>query len=221
MTDKELLKHIQLGTGEVFYYNYNGEPLPLRPISSLELDDCFYKALSGAPKKIAELVIKLRTHAIKPTEDINVSNDGLKKLQRLYDSIDYWMVYHAMKDFQDDDFTKPNYDTIEQYQRGYYLVRKMQDIHQIARRISNASNQPKDVVKEILKTTGGKEIASIFYYLKQPLVEKIGKATRLQKKFMIYSKGELKKLEKDVEIERRYSISGKEMSLGEFLEGMR
>jgi len=39
----EILKHITLGTDEVLYYPYNGgkEPLPLRPLSSFELDQCF------------------------------------------------------------------------------------------------------------------------------------------------------------------------------------
>ena len=56
----DVLRHIKLGVKEVFYYDYDGNALPLRPISSYELDDCFYKALEYATPNVADLVIKLR-----------------------------------------------------------------------------------------------------------------------------------------------------------------
>lgn len=215
----DLLKHIQLGTDEVFYYPYSHgqEPLPLRPLSSVEEDDCFYKALEGSPRKIAEFVVKIRTQTIKPQANIDLDNKALAKLQKFHDLIDYWVVYHAMKDFQDDEFQYPAFNEPEEYPKGFYAVRKMNDVHKIANKVLNASDQPKDVIKETIETPSGKEAAIIFHYFNQPLAKKIGDLTKAQKKFIIYSKGELKKMKKDAEISRKYSISGKTMTLGEFL----
>jgi hypothetical protein len=119
----ETLKHIKLGTKEVLYYPYNEgrEPLPLRPISSFELDQCFYNSLDFInDEKIAHLVVNLRINLIEGKEKIKVSKEGYKKLSIFYDTVNYWIVYYAMKDFQDDWFTKPNFDKIGSYPKGFY-----------------------------------------------------------------------------------------------------
>lgn len=177
------MKHISLGTKEVFYYNYFGEQLPLRPITTFELDECFYNALAFAENEIAELVVKLKLRLISPKTKIKIDNGKYAELQKYYNSLDYWIVFFAMKDFQDDDFTKPD----NRIPRGFHLVKEMRDVHKIAKEVLNASYQPKDIIQEIVRTSDGKVIASIVFNLNVPLAE-FSKITKLQRDFLVLSK---------------------------------
>ena len=215
----EVLKHIKLGTNEVFYYPYNEgqEPLPLRPISSWELDECLYKALKYAPQKIAELVIKLKLQIVKPEQDIDVSNQGYAELSKFYSSIDYWIVYYAMKDFQDEDFSKPDYDTKQAYPRGYLKVLKMDNIHEMAEAVSDASLQPREVIKEVFADDSGKEIAFYVFYFNTPLTN-VKDITKLQRDYLVYSKGNIHKVVKGKQKEAKYVLSGETMTIKQLLE---
>ena len=178
-----MIKHISLGTNEKIYYNYFGEQLPLRPITTQELDQCFYKALAFAEQEIAELVVKFKLRLVKPKTQIDIDNDRYVELQKYYNDIDYWIVFFAMKDFQDEDFTKPE----NGIPKGLHLVRKMRNIHLIARTILDASYQPNDVIQEIVRSEDGKILASIVFNLNVPLSE-ISKMTKLQRDFLVFSK---------------------------------
>lgn len=213
----DIVKHIKLGTSEVLYYPYNrGEqPLPLRPISSWELDQCFYNSLLYAENKIANLVINLRLGMIDKDRLINVSNDGYAKLLEFYNNVNYWIVYYGMKDFQDEDFSKPNYDDLFNHPNGFYLVKKMQEVHEIADFITTTSNQSEVVLKEIFKNEYGREVAYLCYYLKIPLAD-IKDLTKLQRDYLIYANGNIDKIREKNLKEKSYSISGKTMSIEEF-----
>lgn len=178
-----MIKHISLGTNEVFYYNYFGEQLPLRPISTFELDECFYNALAFAENEIAELVVKLKLRLISPKTKIELDNKKYAELQKYYNSLDYWIVFFAMKDFQDEDFTKPE----NGFPRGLHFVKTMRDVHKIAKEVLNASYQPKEVIQEIVRSSDGKVIASIVFNLNVPLSE-YSKITNLQRDFLVLSK---------------------------------
>jgi len=222
MKDKEkleVIKHIKLGTSEVLYYPYNegSEPLPLRPISSFEFDQCFYNSLQKAPAKIADLVIKLRLKLIDKERDITVSDEGYASLLLFYDQIDYWVVYYAMKDFQDSKFSYVNFDDTFLRPNGYFTVLKMNDVHEISEFVMNASFQPKEVIKEVLTDESGKEVGYIVYFLKQPLAE-IKDMTRLQRDYLLYSKGEVYKASASKDKEKSYLISGQKMTIGELLK---
>jgi hypothetical protein len=178
-----MIRHISLGTNEVFYYNYFGEQLPLRPITTIELDDCFYKALRFADEEIADLVVKLKLRLIKPKTPIKIDNNRYAELQKYYNSLDYWIVYFAMKDFQDEDFAKP----IDGIPNGLHLVRKMRDIHKIAKSVLNASYQPREVIRELVMSDDGKVVASIVFNLNIPLTD-YANMTKLQRDFLVLSK---------------------------------
>lgn len=193
---QEILKHITVGTDEVFYHPYsNGqEPLPLRPLTSSEFDECFYKALENAPNGVAKFVIKIKLSLIKESQEIEVDEENLTKLQRFYDEVDYWIVYHAMKDFQPEAFRTPNYDKIESFPNGYYIVRNdMREIHEIAKRVLDYSHQPQQVLKEIFYDDLGTQLAMKVTYLHQPL-NKISQLTKLQEDFLIYSNAHLREV---------------------------
>lgn len=217
----EVIKHITLGTDEVLYYPYNEgkEPLPLRPISSFEFDQCFYKALEFAPNRISNLVIQLKLKLIKPSREIDVTDEGYAQLQAFYDSIDYWVVYFAMKDFQDKWFQKPDYDTEEAHPRGFYKILRMIDVHEIANYILDSSYQNKEVIQEVFKDELGREVAYMYFYLKVPLTD-IKNMTKLQRDYLINAKGEMRKISLGKSKEDGYIISGEKMTVKDFLDKM-
>jgi hypothetical protein len=212
----DTLRHIKLGVKEVFYYDYDGNALPLRPISSYELDDCFYKALKYATLDVANLVIKLRLKLIEKSEQVDFTNEDYLSLQQHYDAISYWVVFHSMKDFQDEDFLIPIYQKNELLPKGIYEIRKMNYIHDIANIIVNSSYRPKEFIKQIIKDDLGKEVAYLVFYLNIPLAN-LNDLTRLQRDYLIYSKGEVTKVKaSDIKTEQ-YEFSGETTTLGDLL----
>jgi len=213
----DILRHIKLGVKEVFYYDYDGNALPLRPISSYELDDCFYKALDYATPKVADLVIKLRLSLKKGNQEVDFSNEDYLSLQKHYDAISYWVVFHSMKDFQDEDFKIPIYEQEEILPKGMFKIRKMNYIHDMANIIINSSYRPKEFIKQIVKDEIGKEIAYLTLYFNVPLAN-IPDITRLQREFLIYSKGEITKVKASDAYKDKYEFSGETITIGELFK---
>ena len=215
----DTLRHIKLGVKEVFYYDYDGNALPLRPISSYELDDCFYKALEYATPKVADLVVKLRLEIKKGSQEVDFSNQDYLSLQKHYDAISYMVVFHSMKDFQDEDFSIPIYQDNELLPKGIFQIRKMNYIHDMANIIVNSSYRPKEVIKQIIKDEIGREIIYLVLYFNTPLA-KISDITRLQRDFLIYSKGEITKVKaSDVKTEQ-YEFSGETTTIEDIFKKM-
>ena len=215
----DTLRHIKLGVKEVFYFDYDGNALPLRPISSYELDDCFYKALEYATPKVADLVIKLRLKLIEKSEEVDFSNQDYLSLQKHYDAISYWIVFHSMKDFQDEDFSIPIYQDDELLPKGIFQIRKMSYIHNIANIIINSSYKPKEYIKQIIKDELGREVAYLVLYFNVPIAN-ISDITRLQRDFIVYSKGEINKVKPSNIKTKQYEFSGKTMTIGDLLKKM-
>lgn len=210
----DILRHIKLGVKEVFYYDYDGNALPLRPISSYELDDCFYKALENATPNVADLVIKLRLSIQERNQEVDFSNQDYLSLQRHYDAISYWAVFHAMKDFQDEDFTIPIYHDGELLPKGMYEVRKMNYIHDIANIVINASHRPKSVLKQIIRDRTGRTVGQLIFYLNIPLAD-FPDITKLQRDYLIYYKGEITKVVASEIKEKQYEFSGKKTTIAD------
>ncbi len=215
----DTLRHIKLGVNEVFYYDYDGNALPLRPISSYELDDCFYKALKYATPEVADLVVKLRLKIIDKAEEVDFSNEDYLSLQKHYDAISYWIVFHSMKDFQDEDFSIPIYQENELLPKGLYQIRKMRYIHDMANIIVNSSYRPKEFIKEIIKDELGKEVAYLVLYFNVPLAN-IPDITKLQRDFIVYSKGEMTKIKASDIKTAQYEFSGEKTTIGDIFKKM-
>ena len=213
----DILRHIKLGVKEVFYYDYDGNALPLRPISSYELDDCFYKALDYATPKVADLVIKLRLKLKEGNDEVDFSNEDYLSLQKHYDAISYWVVFHSMKDFQDEDFKIPIYEQEQLLPKGIFKIRKMNHIHDMANIIVNSSYRPKEFVKQIVKDELGREIAYLTLYFNVPLAN-IPDITRLQREFLIYSKGEITKVKASDVYKDKYEWSGETITIGDLFK---
>lgn len=210
----DILRHIKLGVNEVFYYDYDGNALPLRPISSYELDDCFYKALDYATPKVADLVIKLRLKIKEGNQEVDFSNQDYLSLQKHYDAISYWIVFHAMKDFQDEDFKIPIWEDDEILPKGILQIRQMNYVHNIANIVINSSYRPKEMIKQIIKDGYGKEIAYLTLYFNVPLAT-ITDMTKLQASYLVYSKGEITKVKASEVKTAQYEFSGVTTTIGE------
>ena len=213
----DTLRHIKLGVKEVFYYDYDGNALPLRPISSYELDDCFYKALKYATLDVANLVIKLRLKLIEKSEQVDFTNEDYLSLQQHYDAISYWVVFHSMKDFQDEDFKIPIFKNDEILPKGMFKIREMSHIHNIANIIVKSSYRPKEFIKEIIKDEYGKEIAYLTLYFNVPL-SNISDITKLQKNYLIYSKGEITKVKASDSKTEQYEFSGETTTIADIFK---
>lgn len=212
----ELLKHITLGTSEVLYYPYNDgrEPLPLRSLSSFELDQCFYKALENANQKVASLIIKIKLKLIDKDRDVNVSEEGYANLLKFFDYIDFWVVYYAMKDYQDEEFSMPNFDN--GFPTGFDSILNMNEVHEIANFILDSSRESPEVVKEIITDELGNDLAYVVYYLNSPLA--LAKdLTKLQRDYLIYSKSGIHSVKKG----KSYILSGETMTVEELLKRFR
>jgi len=214
---RDILRHIKLGIDEVFYYDYNGQPLPLRPISSYEMDNSFYKSLKYSTVKTIELIIKLRLKLIDEKEEVEVPPEQFLSLQKHYDTISYWVVYYSMKDFQDESFSKHIKDDDGEFiPQGILTIRNMNYVHNIASYILDTSFRPKEMLQEIITTDEGLEVGYVVHYLNQPL-NKIGSLTKLQRDYLVYSKGEILRLQSSAP-KKKYMISGETMTMGELLK---
>ena len=210
----DTLRHIKLGVNEVFYYDYDGNALPVRPISSYELDDCFYKALKYATSEVADLVLKIRLKLIDRADEIDFSNEDYLSLQHHYDTISYWVVFHSMKDFQDEDFSIPIYKNTELLPKGIFLIRKMNYVHDIANYILDSCYKPKDFIKQIIKDEIGREIAYLVFYFNTPL-SNISDITKLQRDYLIYSKGKIIKVRTSDIKTKQYEFSGEKLTIAD------
>lgn len=192
----DILRHIKLGINERLYYDYRGEALPLRPISSWEYDQCFSRSLKYATKETAEILVKTKIELINLNKKTDLNNELYTQFFDFYNEVDYWIVYFSMKDFQSEDFSKPDFnrqfsEDFGDYNfflpKGYYIVRRMDFIHDISSFIMKTSTQSVEVVREVIKSDSGKLLATIHYRVHVPISDKIWELTPLQSKFIILS----------------------------------
>lgn len=197
MTD--ILKYIKLGTNTKEWFNYDGQPLPIRPLSSYELDEVMLKVLQeGITQQIFDSLYKIKMNLILEDEvNIPINPQNYKNFFLYYNRIDYWTVYHGMKDFQPEDFSKPDFDKEFEndfddwkidFPKGYYVVRKMKYVHEIAKNIRNMSNQPLVKLSGVLKNNRGVNLASMVFVFHHPLASEAWKLTPLQESFLYYGR---------------------------------
>lgn len=196
----DLLKFIELGTDCKEWFDYGGDSLPIRPLSTYEYDQIKLKIYEeGISEPVFKKIIQTRLSVFqKPeSEQQEITLPFYKEYLQFSNEVDYWMVYYAMKDFQPEEFTSPDFngefeDDFDDWEmkkpKGYYIVRKMKYIHQIARDVKTMTNQPVIELKSILRNTKGKILASRTYAYHIPLVSEAWKLTPLQEKFLFYSR---------------------------------
>jgi len=124
-----------------------------------------------------------------------------------------------MKDFQNEDFLIPIFKGDEILPKGMFQIRKMNYIHDIANIIINSSYRPKEVIKQIIKDGLGEEVAYLVLYFNVPLTN-ISDITRLQRDFLIYSKGEITKVKASDVKTKQYEFSGEKTTIGDLFKKM-
>jgi len=190
-----LSKYITLGIKNKEYYNYNGNPLPIRPISTYERDQALLNAVEGISPLIFDKVIKVKLNLLDEDEDFKLDKNNYKDFLLYYNEIDYWTVYYSMKDFQDEEFSMPDYsgefkemiNWDAEKPKGYYIVKQMNDVHKIAKDVLTMSDAPVIKLVEVLQNAEGKELAMMIHNFKVPLTSKAWELTPLQSKFIFYS----------------------------------
>lgn len=192
----DILKYIKLGTNTKEWFNYDGEPLPIRPLSTYELDLILEKIIrEGITQKTFSSIYKIKHSLIdKESVDITKKEDYLEFLHYL-NEINYWIVYYAMKDFQPEMFSTPDFERkfIEDdnwnmdYPKGYYIVKQMKYVHRIAEDIQYMTSQPLVKLRQVLKNDRGKILASTVHTFHVPLTNEAWKLTPLQETFLVYS----------------------------------
>lgn len=189
-----LYKYVTQGVNAKEFFNYEGNPLPIRPLTTYEMDQVFLKVIKeGITQTIFDSLIKVKLNLVASDEKIKVKKSDFFDFVNFYNELDYWMVYFAVKDFQED-FEEPDFkgefkndfdDWSPQKPRGYYIVRKMQKIHDIAEKIKGMTTAPTDALVEFIRNAKGQLLASIIYRAHVPLASEAWKLTPLQTKFLL------------------------------------
>ena len=170
-----ILKMIREGIKIKDFFNYDGTMIPLRPLTSFELDDARWHGYEFASPKLARLLVNIKLGKYKILDELkDYPAELYANIDKFDAEIEYWMVFYSMKDFRDDSFTIDD-------------VRKMRYVHEMARFILDMSSAPRDVVLEIIKTPEGEELAKIIYQYNVPLVNEVRDLTDLQHEFLIWS----------------------------------
>lgn len=206
MTTKNILEHIRLGTDYKEWFNYDGEPLPIRPLSTYEIDEIIKKVIrEGISPQTYDSIIKLKLNILSPEQKRDISISDYQEYLTYFNEIDYWIVYYAMKDFQPEKFSKPDFDGDfqefknwdENNPKGYYIVKKMKYVHDIAKDVKNMTSQPTTVLMEVLENKTGQALASLVYRYHVPLANKAWELTPLQTYFLIFSAPDAPQIVKD------------------------
>lgn len=194
MTD--ILKYIKLGTNSKEWFNYDGCPLPIRPLSTYEMDEILGKIVKeGITQQTFNSIYKIKFNLFNITEKIEISQQNYLEFFKYLNIIDYWMVFYSMKDYQDEDFSKPDYnkefrdefdDWTQDTPKGFFIVRKMKFVHQLAKDIQDMTSQPLVKLSQVLKNKSGKTLASMVFTYHIPLANEAWKLTPLQEDFLYY-----------------------------------
>jgi len=176
MPHPELRRMIAYGKRYTFTFDYDGKPLKLRPLSSMEIDDATYKSLNGVDPKVAGYILKRRLNLHDKVEidlDKEVPEWMYKGYLRHINEFSYWIVYHALKDFYPD-------TTIE-------AVREMKYVHAIATAVivASAPSSKREIVRYVL-SKDGKELGELVFRYHQPLAN-VADLTPLQEEFLFYA----------------------------------
>lgn len=173
-SNAEVLRYIRSGINKTATFNYDGKSLTLRPLRSTELDNAKVNGYKYVNPSMAKLLLNIyigKVDAHKLRSDYPV--DMYKNFDKYYREIDYWLVYHSMKDFCDDDFS------IED-------VRKMRYVHDIAKYILSITVADTPTITRVLKTEEGQKIATLIHIYHQPLAT-INDMTPSQEDFIYQS----------------------------------
>ena len=172
----DLLKYIRLGIQSRDFFSYDDQMITLRPLTSEELDEAAECALGQATPELVEFLIQVKLGKIDllSKESKPIVDHLYKEIHAYYNLLDYYIVYHAMKDFMPNDFSDED-------------VKQMHDIHKIADKVMAISHAKRELIDEVIATPEGKRLADIIYIFHVPITDAAWKLTPLQTDFLSLS----------------------------------
>lgn len=172
---RDLNSIIRLGKHRTFFFDYDGTPLKMRPLTSVEIDEAYHAALEEVDPKVAGLILKLRLNLHGA---IGVNLDEIPEWMfrgyvRYVNELDYHLVYHAIKDFYED-------VTVEK-------IKEMKYVHFMAAKVlSESAPNSFTEIQRFLKTKEGETLAELVVKFHQPL-DYIRNLIPLQEEFLYYA----------------------------------
>lgn len=174
MSGNTILHKVRKGINIKSFFSYGDDQIPIRAISSVELDESRLNSISILDDKLSRFILRMRLGQFdgKKIDVDSVPPDMWKNYLKYIWEFDYWVVYYGMMDFQPIDFTIDD-------------VRGMRLVHEMASKIIKMSSASDIVLTEFIETKEGEQLAKIIYEFKQPLNSENWKLTPLQHRFLV------------------------------------
>jgi len=171
-----ILKGIDLHS---FFYSKYG-PVKYRPLTNLETRDVLNRTCKRLSPEAKSIVKHMRFRIIP---EISVTKDALEEASSVYYDISLWICYHALKDFQREEWQHvdgsgiPLGVKILEHPDSYFEIEKL------ASAVLKLSVYGKERMASQIETENGKILAKAYWNLNVPLAE-LGKHTKLQLTFI-------------------------------------
>jgi hypothetical protein len=175
---KAIMKGIDLHS--FFYSKYYG-PIKFRPLNNLEVRHVMSTVYGNASEATMQVLDSIRFQ-IKP--EMETTREALLEASSLYDEINIWVVYHATKDFQPEE-----YQLVDPYgvPSGIHLLKHPDnylEITEFANEVLGISIFGRERMASFIETEDGEILAKAYWNLNYPLNDKIWKLTDLQLTFL-------------------------------------
>lgn len=187
-----------------FYSKIYGE-IKFRPLTNLEIGMIMDSVFVGHSQEAKNL---MKVVKFKMDVDINFTPELIDEVSRMYDEINKWIVYHAVKDFQPEEWQHSR-DSIP---LGIHLLESPHcclEIDEFAEEVLLFSVMPKSEMRSFIESKSGDILAEAYWRLKYPLTDKMWELTGLQVKFISESSRYLKKKHKAENLDKFLRNEGK------------
>jgi len=173
-----------------FFSYFLSKDVKIRPITAMELDDALIQAAAGIrSREVLDMVVNLTLQITNTEKKKKITPEEYSELLKYRTTVDYWICYHAMKDFEDISYED--------------IANSNLEVHDIAIAVRNMSVASSETLYEYVQSVEGKYLMSIHYKLHVPLVNEAWNATNLQLHFLALD---------DVEFDNSETFSSKDLN---------
>lgn len=162
--------------------------ITIRPLSQIEVDQCYADALDNFPRSAQETVVKMHANVLNPQDEIP-ENTRISDLQLYYNEVCYHIISTSSGISVHDIKKLPYGDKIRSLVDRIFRISGV-DIKQ----------SQKDI-EWFLTNSDGLVLANLTAHMKVPITDKAWKITPLQQAFLIADKDEYRNIartEKDI-----------------------
>lgn len=183
----DLIEAIKEGTDlSLFFHSNLYGSIRYRPISNEEVRKIMHRCIKSKPDEVREFIADIKFRH-KPKKDIPTKMIDL--VVETLEDMDTWIVYYAVKDFQDEAWQHVHEDGKP---LGYHLLSSPNCFLELGRmsgEIMQATTRPKEEIRAFLKTDNGVTLAHAVWKLNVPLSDRLWKLTGIQLTFLAESSG--------------------------------